>query len=316
MGYKYFVDREAELSALMSFIGNGVKLLYLYGPRGIGTSSLLQRFGKSLRVFDNYVVIYVDSIEGDRVEYALIASKNVEEILRRLAMASEMPPGRALLYSLPVVLVRLGLFSIVGKHVVIIVDHVDRGIGPGRVHDYLDSLSSVANKLLTWRATSVTIIGAGTQLGLNTLSTYKQGKVLVQRVSGLPLPAYAQLVKNLGVDAEPEKLWELTGGNPGETIIIATRYKGDIDFWMKALAARLRKVVKIIENKGLLGELSKAVHDISTVSDDLIKTLQAYDLVIRADTPILGGKEGTRRVWAWSLPVYREILSEIVQGKA
>ncbi len=315
MAYKYFVDREAELSALISLIGGELRLIYLYGPRGVGVSSLLQRFVKNIRMFNNYVVVYIDSIEGDKIEYALTASPRVEELLRKIAMTSEMPPGRALIYSLPVALARLGLLNIMGKYIVVIVDHVDRGIGPGRVPDYLDSLKGTANKLLSWRAAGVTIIGAGTQLGFNALSAYKRGRVGVRRLAGLPFQAYAQLAERLGLKAEPEKLWRLTGGNPGETIIIATRYRGDISFWRKALAARIRKVVKMIENKGLVNELSATLRDLDTASEELMKILQAYDLVTRVDAPLLGNKQDTGGKWDWSLPVYREILSEIVKRK-
>ncbi len=314
MRYKNLVDREAELSALLGIVGKGVRALYLYGARGIGVSSLLRRFATSMKEFHNYLVIYIDGIEGDRVDYALIASKDAEPILRELALNSEMPPGPTLLYTLPIVLVRLGLPSVTGRHILVIVDHLDRGIGPGKTPDYLDSLMGTARKLVSWKALSATIIGAGTQLGLNALLSHPRRGVELLRVDGLPFSAYKVFASSLGIDADPETLWRLTGGNPGETIILATRYRGNIDFWKKALAARLRRVTRLIREKGLLKELSKAIQELDNASEVLLGLLQAHDIVLRADTPILG-RGHSKEKWIWSLPVYRDLIAEIISGQ-
>jgi len=314
MRYKNLVDREAELSALIGLVKRGVNAVYLYGSRGVGISALLRRFATSMKEFRNYLVVYVDAIEGDRIDNALIASEPAEPILRELASSSEMPPGPALLYTLPIVLVRLGLPSVMGRHVLVIVDHLDKGIGPGKTLDYLDSLMGTARKLISWRALSVTIIGAGTQLGLKMLLSSPSKEIEVLRVDGLPLNAYKVLVNRLGIDADPETLWSLTGGNPGETIVLATRYKGDIDFWRRALAARLRRVIRLVREKKLLRELSKAVQELDNASKELLEMLQAHDIVLKADTPILGRGRG-REKWVWSLPVYRDIVAEIVNDQ-
>ncbi len=314
MRYKNLVDREAELSALIGLVKQGVHAVYLYGPRGVGISTLLRRFAASMKGFRNYLVVYVDAIEGDRVDSALIASETAEPILRELASSSEMPPGSALLYALPIVLVRLGLPSVMGRHVLVIVDHLDRGIGPGKTLDYLDSLMGTARKLIFWRALSVTIIGAGTQLGLKALLSSPNKGIEILRVNGLPLSAYKVLVSRLGIEVDPETLWRLTGGNPGETIILATRYKGDIDFWKRALAARLRRVIRLVREKGLLGELSKAVQGLDNAFKELLELLQAHDIVLRADTPILGGGYSKEK-WVWSLPVYRDLIAEIISDQ-
>ena len=314
MRYKKFVDREPELSALISLVGHGIRAFYLYGSRGIGISTLLKRYILSMKEFHNYLVIYVDAIEGYRVDSALIASEPAEPILRELASSSEMPPGPALLYALPIVLVRLGLPSVMGRHVLVIVDHLDRGIGPGKTLDYLDSLMGTARKLILWKALSVTIIGAGTQLGLKALLSSPNKGIEILRVNGLPLSAYKVLVSRLGIEADPETLWHLTGGNPGETIILATRYKGDIDFWKRALAARLRRVIRLVREKRLLEELSKAVQELDNASQELLELLQAHDIVLRADTPMLGRGRGKEK-WVWSLPVYRDLVAEIISGQ-
>jgi len=304
---RYFVNREAELSELMRLVSGKLEVLYIYAARGAGVTTLLRRFVHSLKEFSNYIVIYVDSIEGDRVEEALIATPGIEKFLVDLATRSDLAPGPALLYALPVILVRLGLPNVMGKRVVLIIDHLDRGIGPGKTPDYIDSLRSTARKLLSWKALSVTVITAGSQLGLNAiLSSRLGGEIGLRRLKGLPLHAYTRLAEKLRLSSADE-LWRLTAGNPGETVVIATRYRGDISFWKKALAAKLRRVLRALEQKGLIGELERVLRNEEEFSNDLAEALQAYDVVMRADIPALGsGEKGPR--WTWSLPVYRDIL--------
>ncbi|BEP18553.1 hypothetical protein PYJP_19050 [Pyrofollis japonicus] len=315
------IGREKELKSLQEYTNktNGtIKVMYIYGAKGVGVSSVLRGFAARLARNDEYTVLYIDSIEGDDVARAVVATDRIKGLVLSMASSTEMEPGRALLYTLPIIAIRLGLPNIRDKRAVIIVDHIDKGIGPTRTPEYLDSLKASARKLIQWRARGVTIIAGGTQLGLQEIEN--KGHVLgiamdFARIVGLEKEPYYKLLESLQVNFSltPSELWELTGGNPGETLVLAKRYRGDHLFWLSALKARLRRVIRIIENKGLLEELRNALDDLGNIHPRVAEILQAYDIVIRCDKSVLGKEDEYDECGLeWQLPVYKKLLTELL----
>jgi hypothetical protein len=314
------IGREKEQKSLQEYINKTdgtIKVMYIYGAKGVGVSGVLRGLATFLARNDEYTVLYIDAIEGDDAARAVIATDKIKGLVLSIASSADMEPGRSLLYMLPVITIRLGLANIRNRRIVIIVDHIDKGIGPTRTPEYLDSLGASARKLIQWKAKSVTIIAGGTQLGLQETESRRHALSITTdfaRIVGLEKEPYYKLLELLQAEFSltPPELWELTGGNPGETLVLAKRYRADHLFWLSALKARLRRVVRIIKNKGLLEELRNALDNLDNVHPRVAELLQAYDIVIRCDKPVLGKEDEHKECrLEWQLPVYRKLLMEL-----
>ena len=307
------IGRRRELENLRELIRKApqASLHVVYGPRGVGVTTLLKALVEELTTQPDHQVLYVDAAAATEAPLEALAGtpRLAAHVLASTPQHGDMPLGPRLALYLPVTLAKAAPLAL-RKTLIIVVDHVDRGLGIGRLRDYLDSLEATAKKL-THLAEKAAIIATLTPLAAS--KTNRPKHVLW----GLDEKDYTTLIKNLRLAIDPHHAYTLTAGNPREAVNIATRYRGSLETWLKALKARTRKVRKLLEARGLKSTIPERPEEVDAMDPETLETLQAYDITINiADakdlTPVKRPDPGKAIgiKWAWQLPAYHRILKE------
>ncbi|ABM81316.1 ATP-binding protein [Hyperthermus butylicus] len=300
------LGRSAELRELLSLAAGG-GVYYVYGPRGVGVSSLLRWFISSLAHVSGYAVAYVDGFEGEREDLAVSGTPLLVARFRA-AVSPNVPVGRGMVLALPVV---VGGFPAQGLRIVVVVDHVDRVLGGESLRGFAEGLAGLAERLVARGAVSVAFFLAGRALGARML----RGVAEPVLVEGIDATSYAELARRLGAPQgfNAHGFWELTQGNPGELVLLAHRYLWNVEFWRGAIAARLRRVARLLEARGLQEELARAVEEgPDAASPRLLELLEAHDVVYSGEAKPLQDRKVCAAGYCWQLPVYREVLGELL----
>jgi len=150
-----FVDRVGELETLFQFSSRfrGVPL-YIYGPEGCGKTRLLREFVRRFRgrFGGRGVAVYIDALERDSVERAVLASDSVGVVVEAAASIAEnaagQPLGRVLADRVATLLQKLAArLTLSGRYLVVAVDDVARAIGVENIERYVKWLYELLWKI-------------------------------------------------------------------------------------------------------------------------------------------------------------------------
>lgn len=312
--YVSFVDRVAEVEWLLRVVEKGTAFpVAIYGPEGCGKTALLRYVSRRVSGLGDTVVVYVDALEQFDLERALFSShREVLEVVRDLV---SVPIGAGLARVLMGIVARLAKrVSLRGRNVVVMVDDVYRAIGLDYVDRYTKSLYEWIGYLHERYGVGNTAIILSTSEGVSKRVLSRHTYVDVELLWNLPRDGFAELVEQLNpphsVDAE--ELWMLTGGNPRALIEVA-HLGWDTRLWMdRVYEARVRRVLHVLER----GRLEMLVEDPD--SDwEMAERLEELGLMIelrRSSTisrvPGPSPELGIGRVWAWQLPIYRNLVKQ------
>ncbi len=306
------IGRDYEIAKLEHLAGSsgGPRLLAVYGPRRVGITALLLEFTSRL-LEQGKPVLYVDAAAATETPLEAVKSdpKLVRLILSFTPRVGDQPLGPLIALYLPVTIAR-ALLPFRDRGVLVIVDHVDRGIGIGRLVDYLDSFKATLDRL------AQAGVEARAVVALTPLAAYRIGnRYPLYTLWGLDRKAYGELLENLRLSVEVEEAYRLTGGNPGETVLIATRFKGSLSFWLDSLKPRVRKVIRLLEARGIMLKKPPTPVQLDTMGTRVLETLQAYDITMwigSADNLTEAVRpdpdRGIGAAWAWQLPAYYHLL--------
>jgi len=324
-----FINRVEELKALEKLATSITTLpIYLYGPEGCGKTRLLKEFIKRF----NGIAVYIDALEGESIEKALITNPVIKELRE---FAKEVLPGISgtigayLANKITSILEKVSTkISIKDKPLLIAVDDVTRAIGLSKIEWYVKWLYELIKKLWEdYKPKSILIIATtseGQSLDLILRHTYASTRL----IWNLDQKAFNELIQELNPpnQAAIEDLWRVIGGNPRALIEIAYNYKWNIDTWLNVLKRKLTKTLITIRSRNLVKELKYVIENPDTIHDkpspkmeELYKLLIEENLFIYKYMPTLNGGEipkdpnlGIGKYYAWQIPAYRQILKELL----
>ena len=324
-----FINRVEELKALEKLATSITTLpIYLYGPEGCGKTRLLKEFIKRF----NGIAVYIDALEGESIEKALITNPVIKELRE---FAKEVLPGISgtigayLANKITSILEKVSTkISIKDKPLLIAVDDVTRAIGLSKIEWYVKWLYELIKKLWEdYKPKSILIIATtseGQSLDLILRHTYASTRL----IWNLDQKAFNELIQELNPpnQAAIEDLWRVIGGNPRALIEIAYNYKWNIDTWLNVLKRKLAKTLITIRSRNLVKELKYVIENPDTIHDkpspkmeELYKLLIEENLFIYKYMPTLNGGEipkdpnlGIGKYYAWQIPAYRQILKELL----
>jgi len=324
-----FINRVEELKTLEKLATSITTLpIYLYGPEGCGKTRLLKEFIKRF----NGIAVYIDALEGESIEKALITNPVIKELRE---FAKEVLPGISgtigayLANKIASILEKVSTkISIKDKPLLIAVDDVTRAIGLSKIEWYVKWLYELIKKLWEdYKPKSILIIATtseGQSLDLILRHTYASTRL----IWNLDQKAFNELIQELNPpnQAAIEDLWRVIGGNPRALIEIAYNYKWNIDTWLNVLKRKLAKTLITIRSRNLVKELKYVIENPDTIHDkpspkmeELYKLLIEENLFIYKYMPTLNGGEipkdpnlGIGKYYAWQIPAYRQILKELL----
>ncbi len=324
-----FINRVEELKALEKLATSITTLpIYLYGPEGCGKTRLLKEFIKRF----NGIAVYIDALEGESIEKALITNPVIKELRE---FAKEVLPGISstigayLANKIASILEKVSTkISIKDKPLLIAVDDVTRAIGLSKIEWYVKWLYELIKKLWEdYKPKSILIIATtseGQSLDLILRHTYASTRL----IWNLDQKAFNELIQELNPpnQAAIEDLWRVIGGNPRALIEIAYNYKWNIDTWLNVLKRKLTKTLITIRSRNLVKELKYVIENPDTIHDkpspkmeELYKLLIEENLFIYKYMPTLNGGEipkdpnlGIGKYYAWQIPAYSQILKELL----
>ncbi len=324
-----FVDRVEEIEALQKLARSGIALpIYLYGPEGCGKTRLLREF---VEKFDG-VAVYIDALEHEKVENALITNpvlKELERLVEGILTGVSGAIGAYLASRVASILERIAIeIGVKGKELLIVVDDVSRAIGLDKVEWYVKWLYELIKKLWEkYEPRSVLVIATtseGQSLDLVLRHTYASARL----IWNLGREAFNELVRELSPPKEldMESLWRATGGNPRALIDIARSYGWNVDAWLDALKRKLARVLATIRSRNLVKELKRIIENPDAVYDEpspemeeLYRVLVEENLFVYKYIATLSGKEipedpdlGIGKYYAWQIPAYKHVLWELL----
>jgi len=324
-----FIDRVRELEELRKLAERGSVLpIYLFGPEGCGKTRLLKEFVKGFRG----VAVYIDALERDAAERALLTNPVISELSEVVKGLVEGVPwvGPYLATRLSTLIEKIATrVSVSGRPLAIAVDDVAETMGLDQVEWYVKWLYELIKKLYELYSPRSVLVIASTSEGLSLEHVLRHTYASVRLLWNLDPQAFAELVKELSPppSLDIDELWRATGGNPRALLEIARVYEWSIDAWMSYLERRLLRVVTVARSRGLEGELATLIDDPDAVCDrpsqrmeELYRVLVSENLFMYRYVAVLSGNDpspdpelGIGRYYAWQMPAYRTVLSKLLR---
>jgi len=321
-----FVNREEELRVLekMSYTGRYLPL-YIYGPEGCGKTRLMKELVNLLNRRENYITLYIDTHSPTRtVEEALKPTiQKIIDIVGEVMEGVQEPIGKSIALLLSKILNQIaGKIRVKGKHLTIIIDEVSTSIGLEKTSWYLKYLQNLSETLLETHKPESILIIATTSEGQSLSEVMRHTYTDVKLIWNLNEESAKKLLLELGISSEKkqDEIWRLTGGNPRAIIEIVRDYEGDINAWKEKISnIRITPMLKQVKEKGLIKHLVKAVETPDDITETLEQILIQHNLIIyKAPRTLTNSKVeenselGIGKYYAWQIPVYREVLKEIL----
>ena len=320
-----FVDREIELSKLIEYADRGFyPILYIYGPEGCGKTRLLQELVTRLYGRRDYYTIYVNALtlRGD-IRDAIIGSRELIDIARHVASGYSEPLGRLIALLLPRIMKAfVERYGIKNKHVVIAIDDIAKPLGLDTIESYVKNLLDILEYLLGIGAKSVFII-ATTSEGLSRDIILRHSYAHIEAIWNLPREASIELLKQLKAPREKyDEIYRVTGGNP-RAIIELYYMNWSIRRWIEsAIMRRVKNFLKTLSREEI-EQLKDTLDDPDRFQryTPLLKKTIDYNLVSPIDKPCLGYTPeknielGIGDNYAWQLPIYKDIIKQVILHK-
>ncbi len=314
--YVNFVDRDREIEILLDVIKRGTVFPFaIYGPEGCGKTALLRYIARTIAVWSDTVVVYIDALEHFDVERSLFS--NYRGLLELVQDLLSIPIGSTLARLCMTIVSRLAKkTSLRGKNVVVIVDDVYRAIGLDEVDRYTKSLYEWIGYLHeVYNVANVAII-LSTSEGISKRRLFRHTYVTIEMLWNLPRKGFEELVEQLNPPKEldVDELWRLTGGNPRALIEIA-RLEWSIKRWLETLHRKIMFIVHDIDREKLRILIENPDNDWATAKKleelGLMIYLIQSSLAQHIATP--NPELGIGRYWAWQLPAYKHIINKIIE---
>jgi len=332
-----FVDRFEELKALEELAKRGSpSIIYIYGPEGCGKTRLLKEFIKKF----NGVGIYIDSLEEESIEKALIFTQKLNEVkslLLELTQQATGPIGKWLTSRLLRILKKIvAKIKIEDEHLVIVIDDITRARGLNDLERYIKWLYELQWKIYKdYRPRTILTI-ATTSEGYSLSRIIRHTYNIPNLIWNLEKEAYEELIHQLKPPNREivEKIWRLTGGNPRQAIEIAITHKWKIEEWLIKTKNKLGDIANILKAKNLIKETHQLIEDPDTLyKKPTIKLREAYEILLEHNLMMYVGislltswthkdknkwitkpsrELGIGRYYAWQIPAYKQALKQLL----
>ncbi len=325
-----FVNRKEELETLHRLATKGSPLVeFIYGPEGCGKTRLLKEFIKKF----NGVTIYIDTLERELIERALIVTPPIEvkKLVGELMSRGIAPIGTILANSIFKVIQKIiTKIKLEDKHLVIAVDDVVKAIGLDKIEWYVKWLYESIYKIYEdYKPRSILII-ATTSEGESLERVWRHTYTSVRLIWNLPYEAFHELAQQLNPPSDKivEKAWKLIAGNPRRLIELAVKYNWSISSWIQPIREYLEHVLQKIREQNLTVELKQVLenpdniyHLASPKMHKLQQILVEENLILYKHCTTITGKHiqanlelGIGKYYAWQIPAYKQILKELLQA--
>ncbi len=326
-----FINRVEELRALTSLAERGTYLpVLLYGPEGCGKTRLLRELLKLLD--EDVVVVYIDALERERPERALIVrgAGIAADVVAELT--SSLPPGGALAVRIRGLVEKIASRLLLrGKRITILVDDVVGAIGLDRVEWYVKYLQSLIEDLRAEYGLESVAVVATTSEGASLERVSRHSYARPRLLWNLWRSAAITLAEELGAPSTvADEVYMVTGGNPRAIIDLALSYEWRIDAWLRDLQlTRVAFAVEELRTRGLEREAAELVENPDAPHDNPnTRILEAYRLLVKHNlmiykaTPLIHGdilpsnrELGIGEHHAWQIPAYREAVKRVLGGQ-
>ena len=166
-------------------------------------------------------------------------------------------------------------------------------------------------------------------MSLDLISRHRHASIAL--IWNLDRDSYEELYYQLNPPSHVkfDDVWYLLGGNPGKLIELSTRYDWSIDSMIESYRDTIEQFMREITGKELLGVLEAALEDIDVLYREpgeevvrLERALVERNLVVYKKRRSLSGEYvppsrdlGIGEYYAWQVPMYREILKNIIGKK-
>ncbi len=316
-----FVDREGEMARLLNLSEKGFyPILFMYGPEGCGKTRLLRELYSRLKSRREFLVVYVDALESESIERAVLVSSELSCILSELTAMLGYPIGRSLAFRLR------RLFQLVekhvrirGRHVVLLVDDVVRAVGVDQIDVYAKKMLELLEDLLWEYEAESALVLASTSEGLSRELLLRHRFTVMRLLWNLPPEGFHELMTQLNPPErlDPDEVYTYTSGNPAKLLELAWGFGWSLEDWLEEHTRRLEETLGKLLMDPRLGDV---VDDVDALIEypDLARELVDRNLVVSIASTPLGFKpnpdpeKGIGRRYAWQVNVYRIALKRLV----
>ena len=336
-----FVNRVEEIRALEELGRRGSPgVMYIYGPEGCGKTRLLREF---IKIF-NGVGIYIDALEQESLEKALIFTQKLSEmkdLFTELAGQVTGPIGRWLTSRILTILENVvARIRIKDENLVIAIDDVTRARGLDDLERYIKWLYELQWKVYEDYEPKTILIIATTSEGYSLKRIVRHTYNIPSLIWNLGKEACEELIQQLNpVNEETiEETWKLTGGNPRSIIEIATIHRWNPREWLTKIEDRLGDVANILKAKGLIEETYKLIENPDVLRErPYVELREAYEILLEHNLMMYVGisllsswihrdqsrwaikpsrELGIGRHYAWQIPAYRKALERLLRDES
>ncbi|MEM1546877.1 MAG: ATP-binding protein [Candidatus Methanomethylicia archaeon] len=326
-----FINRVREFEVLRNFCSRYRYIpLYIFGPEGCGKTRLLKEFVKRFnRLLDrDSIAIYIDALERDSIDKALLTSQPVklaENILTSIIEKfTGFSIGRILAEHISTILEKIIGWKLKDKYILVVIDDVVKAIGPNEIERYVRWLQGLMEKLYDeYKPKTINFIATTSEgASLNLVSRHRHASPTL--LWNLDKNSFEEMFHELNPpnSIKFEDIWILLGGNPGKLVELAEKYEWNTENMKKAYTSRVKNVVEEIISKDLDNLLEEAVKDVTVFDktfnreiNKLKEILVETNLLILKDWTTLTGSEipvqreiGIGGRYAWQIPMYRDLI--------
>ncbi len=333
-----FVDRVWETEALRDWCSaQRATPLYIYGPEGCGKTRLLREFVIKFSEYfnDSAIAIYVNAMERCSIDNAILTSRtiglpreDIEGIFNKFPYSNV---GRVLADTIGLLLEKIAVKKkIVGNYVLVIVDNFVRAVGLEQVEMYVKWICELMWKLREkYRPRAVNfIVTTSESESLRLVARHRYAQPVM--IWNLDKDSFEELfhILNPPSSIKFEDVWHMLGGNPGKLIELAMNYSWNISTMFRTYMHKLENVLRQIVRERLLNELLLVLEDPDNIAYVLSREMERLEEILTRHNLImsvgllLGFREvdpcpdiGLGKHYAWQIPLYREVLYRLTQGK-